>query len=374
MIDIGIAFFPDVDEREKPADRYFAECLDLVELADQLGYQHVRIVEHYFRRYGGYSPNPVVFLAAAAQRSRRMRLITGAVLPAFNHPLKIAGEIGMLDAISGGRAEIGFARAFLPHEFQRFGVSMDESRARFSEGIAIVRDLLGREDVAHEGTFHQFPPTTSLPRPTQRPHPPFWVAALSTEESFRSAGEHGYGIMAQPVVPESLRHNLDVYRQAWREAGRPGEGRVLLAFHMYCAENGDAARTFAREPVNRYLRVLAEAASEWMAGTSSADYAGYAKMIGKLRDDNFDSLYERGSALVGTPDEIVEQLLKYHAACGGFDLASVQFSFSNIAPAQARASLELFAAEVMPALRGADPAGSPAEPAGPSIEAAEAAA
>lgn len=359
MIDIGVAFFPDIDDREKRPSTYFAECLDFVELADRLGFHHVRIVEHYFRRYGGYSPNPIVFLSAAAQRSQRLRLITGAVLPAFNHPLKLAGEIGMLDAISGGRAEIGFARAFLPHEFQRFGVSMDESRARFEEGLGIVLKLLAEEDVAHEGRFHRFPPTTSLPRPTQRPHPPIWVAALSSEESFRRAGQLGLGIMAQPVVPEALRNNLDLYRQSWREAGHPGNGRVLLAFHLYCTPNGDEARRFAREPINRYLRVLAEAASEWTTGTTSADYAGYEKMIAKLRDDNFDSLYERGSALVGNPDEITEMLLKYHSSCGGFEQASVQFSFSNIDPALARASLELFGREVIPALASADSLATP---------------
>lgn len=351
MINVGLAFFPDVDERDRDAAEYFAQCLDFVELGDRLGFHHVRIVEHYFRRYGGYSPNPIVFLSAAAQRSRRLRLVTGAVLPAFNHPLKLAGEIGMLDAISGGRAEIGFARAFLPHEFQRFGVDMNESRARFTEGVRLVRDLLAEEEVAHDGTFHRFPATTSLPRPTQRPHPPFWVAALSTEESFRFAGELGWGVMAQPVVPESLRHNLDVYRRAWKEAGHPGDGQVMLAFHMLCAEDGEQARSMAREPVNRYLRLLAEAASEWTTGTRSADYAGYEKMIEKLRQDDFDRLYERGSALVGSPDEIADMLVGYHAACGGFELASIQFYFSDIDPGLARRSLELFATRVMPTLK-----------------------
>ncbi|WP_236719205.1 LLM class flavin-dependent oxidoreductase [Wenjunlia vitaminophila] len=346
-----MAFFPDVDERDGPAADYFAQCLDFVELGDHLGFHHVRIVEHYFRRYGGYSPNPIVFLAAAAQRSRQLRLVTGAVLPAFNHPLKLAGEIGMLDAISGGRAEIGFARAFLPHEFQRFGVDMNESRARFVEGTQVVRDLLAEEEVTHEGRFHSFPATTSLPRPTQRPHPPFWIAALSTEESFRRAGQLGYGIMAQPVVPESLRNNLEVYRRAWKEAGHPGSGRVMLAFHMLCMPDGEEARSLGREPINRYLRLLAEGASEWTTGARSADYVGYEKMIEKLRQDNFDRLYERGSALVGSPDEITNMLLEYHAACGGFEVASVQFYFSNIAPELARSSLELFAAQVMPRLK-----------------------
>ena len=166
-MEAGINFFPDVTPQERPAELYFDECLRMVSQADEMGFHHVRIVEHYFHRYGGYSPNPIVFLSAAAQRSRRLKLITGAVLPAFNHPLKLAGEIGMLDAISKGRLEVGFARAFLPHEFGRFGVSLDESRARFEEGIETVRRLLENEDVSHQGRFHSFPPTTSLPRPTQ---------------------------------------------------------------------------------------------------------------------------------------------------------------------------------------------------------------
>ena len=109
----GVQFFPDVKPEEKSGEAYFQEALDLAEEADRLGFSHIRIVEHYFHHYGGYSPNPIVFLAAAAQRTRQARLVTGAVLPAFNHPLKLAGEIAMLDALSRGRLDVGFARAFL---------------------------------------------------------------------------------------------------------------------------------------------------------------------------------------------------------------------------------------------------------------------
>src|SRR6185437_8324553 len=101
-------------------------------------YATIRIVEHHFHWYGGYSPNPLLFLAAAAQRTKQARLVTGAVLPVFNNPLKLAGEIAMCDAIARGRLDVGFARAFLPHEFRKFGISMDESFARFSEGIEQV--------------------------------------------------------------------------------------------------------------------------------------------------------------------------------------------------------------------------------------------
>src|ERR1700685_2921438 len=139
---VGIQFFPDIGPAEKSARDYWQEALTLVGLCDRYGYSHVRTVEHYFHPYGGYSPNPVVFLAAAAQLTKTARLVTGAVLPAFNNPLKLAGELAMRDASCSGRLHIVFARAFLPHEFRRFGVSLDESRARFEEGMAQVRLLL----------------------------------------------------------------------------------------------------------------------------------------------------------------------------------------------------------------------------------------
>src|SRR5579859_4488973 len=178
-LEFGMQFFPDVGPELKSAAQYFDESLRLIDFCDPYGWGHVRTVEHYFHPYGGYSPNPIVFLAAAAQRSKKARLITGAVLPIFNNPLKLAGELAMLDALCDGRLDIGFARAFLPHEFARFGVKLDESRARFDEGVEQVRLLLEHENVTHEGRFHSFRGLTSLPRQTQHPRPPFYIAALA---------------------------------------------------------------------------------------------------------------------------------------------------------------------------------------------------
>jgi len=146
-MEFGLNFFPDVGPEEKSAQDYWHDALALTALVDDLGFGHVRTVEHYFHRYGGYSPNPLLYLAAASQRSRKARLYTGALLPVFNHPIKLASEIAEVDALSGGRLEVGFARAFLPHEFRRMGRSMDESRARFDEGVAMVQRLLTEENV-----------------------------------------------------------------------------------------------------------------------------------------------------------------------------------------------------------------------------------
>lgn len=347
-MEFGLQFFPDIGPEEKPADDYFDECLRLVDLADPCGYTHVRTVEHYFHRYGGYSPNPLVFLAAASQRTKRAKLITGAVLPIFNHPLKIAGEIGMVDAISRGRLEVGFARAFLPHEFARFGMRLDESRARFGEGMEQVRRLLEEDEVALTGAFHRFPKTTSLPRPTQRPRPPFWVAALATPDSFEAAGRAGHSVMAIPLAGGKMAELVGRYRDAWRAGGHPGQGRVMLAFHMFCHEEGARAREIAREPLNRYLKSLVDAASDWMSGSSSADYPGYDKIIAGLKAETFETQLAKGAAWVGTPDEIADQIVAYDKAVGGFEIASLQVNFNTLSFEDASASVRLFAREVIP--------------------------
>jgi alkanesulfonate monooxygenase SsuD/methylene tetrahydromethanopterin reductase-like flavin-dependent oxidoreductase (luciferase family) len=352
-MEFGMQFFPDVGPAEKPGAAYFDEALRLVDLADEHGYRHVRIVEHYFHPYGGYSPNPIVFLSAAAQRTRQARLITGAVLPVFNNPLKLAGEIGMLDAISGGRLEVGFARAFLPHEFARFGVPLDESRARFAEGMEQVRLLLEEENVSAEGDFHRFGPTTSLPRPTQKPRPPFWIAALATPESFAGAGKAGHGVMAIPMAGGQMAELIGLYRDAWRAAGHPGSGRVMLAFHMFCHESRAEATAIARAPLERYLRSLVEAASDWTAGSlSSADYPGYDKVIEGLRRETFETQVAKGAAWIGAPAEIEERIHEYQRLTGGFDSASLQVNFNTIPFAAAAESVRLFGRAVMPKFAG----------------------
>ena len=88
----GAQFFPAIDPAEMSGARYFRESLAIADEGEKLGLTHARIVEHYFHPYGGYSPNPMLFLSALSQRTTTMRMLTGAVLPVFNHPLKLAGD------------------------------------------------------------------------------------------------------------------------------------------------------------------------------------------------------------------------------------------------------------------------------------------
>jgi alkanesulfonate monooxygenase SsuD/methylene tetrahydromethanopterin reductase-like flavin-dependent oxidoreductase (luciferase family) len=345
----GVQFFPNFHPAQKSAAAYFAQSLDIAEEADALGYTHARSVEHYFERYGGYSPNPMLFLAAAAQRTKKMRLVTGAIVPAFNNPLKLAGEIAMLDAISGGRFDVGFARAFLPHEFRRFGISPDESIARFREGLEQIELLLTQENVSHHGRFHSFDNVTSLPRPTQKPRPKFYIASTRTADSFEFAGRAGHALMSIPIGP--LKDLIPVYRKAWRDAGHPGDGEVMVAFHMFCHEDARLARQIPRLQFEDYFAALFEAAGEWTQGTASKDYKGYDESIARMKNFTLETQIEARGALVGTPDEIKAIIRGFEDKIGKFEHASLQINFGTLDFAAAQKSMRLFAREVMPAFQ-----------------------
>jgi alkanesulfonate monooxygenase SsuD/methylene tetrahydromethanopterin reductase-like flavin-dependent oxidoreductase (luciferase family) len=348
---VGIQFFPDIGPAEKSARDYWQEALRLVGLVDRYGYSHVRTVEHYFHAYGGYSPNPMVFLAAAAQVTRHARLVTGAVLPVFGHPLKIAADLAMLDALCDGRLDAGFARAFLPHEFARFGVPLDESRARFDEGVEQVRLLLEQENVSASGRFHSFENVTSLPRPTQQPRPPFYVAALATPESFAKAGAAGHGVMAIPMAGGAMKDLIDTYRDARARAGHEGPGNVMLAFHMLCHQSQAEAERIAREPLNRYLRSLVASASDWTTGASSADYPGYDKVVAALTRETFESQVAKCAAWVGTSECILDTVATYRRQIGHFEIASLQVNFNDVPLRAAEESMRLFGERVLPRLQ-----------------------
>jgi alkanesulfonate monooxygenase SsuD/methylene tetrahydromethanopterin reductase-like flavin-dependent oxidoreductase (luciferase family) len=250
--------------------------------------------------------------------------------------------------LSGGRLEVGFARAFLPHEFRRFGRSPDESVARYREGLEQVELLLTRENVSHEGRFHRFENTTSLPRPTQQPRPKFYVAAQSTPESFVFAGRSGYSVMAIPLTGARMRPLLAAYREAWREAGHPGNGEVMLAFHMFCDRDGARARALAGPYIDAYLHSLVDAAGDWLDGRTSQDYPGYDQMIAALKRSNAAEQVKSGGAWVGSPDEIAATIERVREEFGGFEHASLQVNFNLLPVAAARASLGLFGEEVLP--------------------------
>ncbi|MEV1062974.1 LLM class flavin-dependent oxidoreductase [Streptomyces sp. NPDC050263] len=351
----GINLFPTVGPAEKSAGQHFEESLRLAELADTLGFHHVKTVEHYFHEYGGYSPDPVTFLAAAATRTRRVRLVTGAVLPAFTHPLKLAGKLAMLDNISQGRLDVGFGRAFLPDEFTAFEVSMDESRARFDEGVEACRRLWAEEDVVWEGRFHRFGPLTLLPRTWQRPHPRILVATAKTPASAEAAGRAGYGVMLVPSINprEQVQKTLALYRDTASAAGfKPTEEDVHMSYSCYLAEDAQAAREKGKLASDRANQALASAVSAWKE-TRSADYPGYEKIVERAGKGDFDRAVAERKALVGTPAEVRAAIDDIRAWFGDFTI-SLQVISGAMPFEESARTMRLFADQVLPHYRTND--------------------
>lgn len=333
---------------EKSGQEYFAETLRIAQECESLGSSRIKIVEHYFHPYGGYSPNPVVYLSAAAAVTHKQRLMTGAVLPVFSHPLKLAGELAMLDCISGGRVDAGVARAFLPHEFAAFGVSMDESRGRFEEGIEALKLLWTQDKVTFKGEFHSFEDVTSLPKPVQRPHPPIWIAAIATPASFKWAGEQGYNMMVVPYIGDydELAEHLHLYRSAYDESGAPGKPRVMMVLHCVIDRDHKKAQDRAWRAMQHYLGVFKEIAS-WWAGRDEAQYKRYEMLPALIDGMTWEKVEREHRAIVGDPEAALDKMQYIVEKFGECEM-SFQVHFGGIGADEAIQSMRLFAEKVNP--------------------------
>lgn len=350
----GVNFFPCARPEVKPPAQFLQEALALSEQADAIGYASIKIVEHYGSAYGGYSPSPLAFLSAAAQRTEHARLVTGAVVPAFNHPFKLAAELAMVDCLSGGRLDVGFARAFLPHEFEAFGVSMEESRPRFEEGIEAVLRLWTEETVDFDGRFHRFAGVSLFPKPFQSPHPPVKVAAVSTPESFTWAGEQGFGLMVVPYLSDfdNLATLLEAYRRAFRSATASEPPPVSVVLHMLAAATDAQARADARAGIEQYVARAKEATVAW-SGRSSPQYRGYDKVYQTLEAMTYERVLDEGRALIGSPETIGRRLEELLELFGPIQL-ECNVLFGEVEHAKAAHSIELYGREVLPELARRD--------------------
>ena len=199
---------PDAEEKT------LKDGLEQVELADRLGFDYVWEVEHHFLEEYSHSSAPEVFLAAASQRTRRLRLGHGIVQipPAFNHPARVAERIATLDLISGGRVEFGTGQGSSQVELGGFGVDRELKHAQWEECLdAIVRMMTEEPFAGFQGRFLSMPPRNVVPKPKQKPHPPLWVAC-SRRETILTAARKGLGALSFSFVePEQAKKWVDEY-------------------------------------------------------------------------------------------------------------------------------------------------------------------
>ncbi|MGW7817914.1 LLM class flavin-dependent oxidoreductase [Streptomyces puniciscabiei] len=350
----GISLLPDCRPARRSAEAYFHDVIALSRFADAAGIDYVKMTEHYLRDYGGYCPDPLSFLSAVAASTSRIRLMTGCLQAAFHHPVQLAAHTAMVDAISGGRLEVGFARAWLPYEFAAFGVPLDESRARFQATIEAVLRLWTEENVTEDTPFFSYSGATSLPRPTQAPHPPVWCAAVRSRQSFAWIGEAGHGLFVTPPPRRDelarTKDMVEVYLDTFREehAGTGREPKVAVSIPLYVAETDEQAFATADPFLREYLDVWAESAEDW-TGVSSSDYPAYSQMALSLRNLRIDDFRSVGTAIVGSPQRVVDRILELSEYLSA-DTFLWQVDFGGQDYAAMESSLRLFVDQVMPKL------------------------
>jgi len=340
---------------QSETDRY-RDTLGQIEHGDALGYDTAWLAElHFFPEFSVMS-SPLIVAAAAAQRTKRIRLGTAVnLLPLYN-PIRNAEDAATIDILSNGRLEFGVGRGTNPLHYRGFNVPMEESRDRFSEALELITQAWTHERVTYEGKYFQVRDLAVHPRPVQKPHPPIRIATNSSD-TFPQAGRLGYPMFTSLiVVPLSrLRRDLAIYWQSFEEAGHQRTGEeVALLLPVYVEETGAEAQRVARESIMHYFEVIGRRRAADDADLDAATRVRTREMQARLQRLTFEEVCAN-MAIIGTRDQCLERI---HWLQEEFKLSQLicWFNPGGLMPHETvLTSMTRFAEQVMPAVRQAHP-------------------
>lgn len=223
-------------------------ALDQVELADQLGFEYVFEVEHHFLEEYSHSSAPEVFLAAASQRTKNMRLGHGIALmpPRYNHPARIAERVATLDLVSDGRVEFGTGESASEMEMGGFGIRREEKKQMWEEATRECVKMLS--DTPYEGTegaYFGMPSRNVIPKPLQKPHPPLWVASSRRETTMVAArlgmGSLGFAFETPDEAQERVENYYELVREECTPIGRAINPALAVLSILSCFDSDEEA-------------------------------------------------------------------------------------------------------------------------------------
>jgi len=352
-------FKPDV------AVRTYAEHLDAWEEIDRLGYDGVGFNEHHCSPYGLMN-SPNLMASAAAQRTKRVKLlIYGNLLP-LHEPLRLAEELSMLDCLSNGRLISGFARG-IPREYQVHNVALKDSRARFEEAYEIITRAWTEEVFSYQGKFWSYKDVAMWPRPVQRPHPPVWIPVTGSKESIEFAAKHDIAItpglrpgglqedmiryfakcLAQygrRVTPEKLTMGINAYIADSKAQAVKENGPYFLYFNRTLFSHGNFTETSIAQ-------------AQGYMSKSSIDYVRPENLheVERARQDfrgmTIDDVSRMAERLAwGTPKEVTERIIAAVDRAGA-NTIQVMFNAGALPQEMYLEQIRRFAREVLPALQ-----------------------
>lgn len=324
----------------------FQQSLAQFELADRLGYDYAWEVEHHFLEEYSHSSAPEVFLAAASQRTARIRLGHGIIQLTTNQPHRVAERVATLDQISGGRVEFGMGEGAGPAELHPFGIRVRDKRDRWEEAVKAIIPMFTRDAWEFHGRYYDFAARNVVPKPFQKPHPPLWVAC-SNIQTIADAGAWGMGALGFSFVsPEAAK--------AW--------------VHRYYNTLIDRPRRLAEYPVNPNIAIVngfmcaptdeeaLEKASGWTFfifalshyGRKGIDAPGTGNLWREYQDWRHTEKAQQAlrNGLIGSPETIRKRLHMFEQA--HVDQVILLNQAGRTSHEDICASLELFAHEVMP--------------------------
>ncbi|HLG72037.1 MAG TPA: LLM class flavin-dependent oxidoreductase [Chloroflexota bacterium] len=341
-------YYPDV---YPSVAAHMRHLVDFMAGSEELGFDALWANEHHFHAYGGHIPSVPIFLAALAQRTKRVRLGSSIIVMPLHNPIEVAEQLAMVDLMSGGRLELGLGRGFVVHDHETFGIDIADGQALTTEGLEVVLKAWTGKPFTYHGKHFKYENLTVWPKPEQDPHPPIWMACSNTPASFEWTARQGYKLLTVAYVKPLpvLAANTQLYREAWVASGRDlANCDICTHYQIVCDEDGDVARRRAKQALERYTGLLQESLRQ-------AKNVNEALRQSAAEDVDIEHIVEQGRMCVGTPDECLAVLQRAQDELG-VTVVDGNFLFGGMTYEEADRSIRLFANEVMPRMRDQHPA------------------
>ena len=354
---------------EDSEEKLLNDALEQVELADRVGIDCVWEVEHHFLEEYSHSSAPEVFLAAASQRTKDIRLGHGIVQipPGFNHPARVAERVATLDLISGGRVEFGTGESSSQAELGGFGVDRETKREQWEESLDVITRMFVENPFGgYDGRWTAMPPRNVLPKPKQKPHPPLWVAC-SRRETILVAARHGIGALTFAFIePEQAKEWVDEYyaliaSEECMPAGFAVNPNFAVVLPMMCHSNEETAIERGIDGAHFFGYSLAHyyvfgdhrpgITNVWEEFQQKRGEYGFAREIINADDGPLGvKILEQGlgslRGAIGTPEQLTELIGRYQQA--GVDQVIFVSQSGRNDHEHICESLELFGKKVLP--------------------------
>jgi alkanesulfonate monooxygenase SsuD/methylene tetrahydromethanopterin reductase-like flavin-dependent oxidoreductase (luciferase family) len=345
-----VGLFDHVERSDRPLATIYDERLQFVRAADQAGFYCMHVAEHHCTPLN-MVPAPSIYLGIIARETKRIHFGPLVYLLPLYSPLRLAEEICMLDHLSRGRLELGVGRGVSPFELRFNKVEHDESRDIFFDAYQCLTEALTHDQFSYQGKYFSYSDVPMPMRPYQEPHPAFWYGSSNTVGS-TWAGEQGLHFTANGPTAQA-KPNILAFKEALAKRGHAampkpefkGGAAIGILRHIVVGESDAEAERIAKPAMNYHLKSL-----EWLRDRARA--AGGSDLVTRLnvrRGTNYEECVEGGMVIAGSPRKVRAELERQVEELGLNYLLAYLF-FGSLSYADAKRSLDLFSADVLPYL------------------------